>query len=356
MAYTDIDDPSAFFQTKIYAGDNASNLVLTFDGNSDLQPDFLWQKQRGGTTDHNLVNSVIGPTFGKSSNTDESEQDNGTAYIKSFQSDGFTIGNSDKVNASSSTNVAWAWKAGTSFTNDASSTSIGATDSAGSFNDTSGFSIVSYTGVGGTSTTIKHGLSTAPKMMIIGNRSADSVDWAVYHENIGNTHRLYLNLTDVRTDAIGTFRDTSPTTAIFTVGDHASVNTSGATYIAYCFAEKQGYSKFGSYIGNGNVNGSYIHLGFKPAFVLIKRAIGDAGEGWSIFDNARSPFNKMLNELRADVASAESTSNHTMEFYSNGFKIPRAGGGINTSGDTHIYMAFAEQPFVTSTGVPATAR
>ena len=356
MAYTEIDDPSAFFQTKIYAGDNASNLVLTFDGNSDLQPDFLWQKQRGGATDHNLVNSVIGATFGKSSNTDESEQDNGTTYIKSFQSDGFTIGNSDKVNASSSTNVAWAWKAGTSFTNDASSTSIGATDSAGSFNNTAGFSIVSYTGAGGTSTTIKHGLSTAPRMMIIGNRSADSVDWAVYHEDIGNTHRLYLNLTDVKTDAIGTFRDTSPTTAIFTVGDHASVNTSGATYIAYCFAEKKGYSKFGSYIANANVDGAFVYTGFKPAFLLIKNT--SQATDWIMYDNKRDGYEPQNKEFRANTSAAErNAEDNNVQFCANGFKLRNAGTKSNAdSGNTLIYMCFAEQPFVTSTGVPATAR
>jgi len=328
MAYTDIDDPSAYFQTKLYTEAGA----YTFDGNSDMQPDFVWIKERNGTNEHNLFDSVRGTTKRLESSTNAAEQTSSTT-LTAFGSDGFTVGNNPGTGQNGGNYVGWGWKKSA----------------------TPGFDIVAFTG-NGSARTISHSLSAVPKMYIVKNRSTGSTQWRVYHASLGATKHMALDATQAVGDAASVFNDTEPTSSVFSVGTDDAANKNGDSLIAYLFADKQGYSKFGSYIGNGNVNGSYIHLGFKPAFVLIKRAIGDAGEGWSIFDNARSPFNKMLNELRADVASAESTSNHTMEFYSNGFKIPRAGGGINTSGDTHIYMAFAEQPFVTSTGVPATAR
>ena len=354
MAYTTIDDPSAYFQTKIYAGNNASNLVLTFDGNSDLQPDFLWQKQRGGATDHNLSNSVIGADQGLSSNTNEEEQDNGTGYIKSFQSDGFTVGNSDKVNASSSTNVAWAWKAGTSFTNDASGTGIGSIDSAGSVNNDAGFSIVTYTGNDAVAT-VKHGLSSAPKMMIIKDRTADTTnDWLVYHDAIGNTKSIKLNLTAAAGTDAPAWNNTSPTSSVFTIARNGNINGDGNTIVAYCFAEKQGYSKFGSYVANnGDGNSTFVYLGFKPAWIMVKKSSGT--QSWYIGDNKRLGYNPKNENVNADSASAE-FSQDNWDVLSNGFKIKNNGAGVGTDGDTYIYMAFAENPFVTSTGIPTTAR
>jgi len=367
MAYTTIDDPTAYFQTKTYTG-SAGSQSITFDGNSDLQPDWIWIKERGATGGHVVTDTVRGisassaPFLQPSADGVEIDGNGTTANrtITSSNTNGFTLGQDayyTNFNNNSDTYVSWNWKAGTSFTNDASSTGIGATDSAGSVNETAGFSVCTYTGVGGTSTTIKHGLSTAPTVMLIKNRSSDK-DWGVYHQSIGNTHRLYLNLTDGATSAIGTFRNTSPTSSIFTVGDHASVNTSGNNYVAYIFAEKKGYSKFSSYVGNGSdtPNGVFIWLGFKPAFILIKATDSNS---WVIVDNKRPTVqNPVDSSLAADSTAAETTgdSNTTFDFLSNGFRTNGNSGNNNSSGQKYIYMAFAEQPFVSSSGVPATAK
>ena len=352
MSYTNgLDDPSAFFQCTLYTGNGSNDLSITNSGNSDLQPDWVWIKQRD-SRDHFLFDSVRGVLQYVASNTDAAESTLSDG-LKSFNSNGFTIDDGVGINQNNDPHVSWNWKAGTSFTNDASSTGIGATDSAGSVNETAGFSVCTYTGVGGTSTTIKHGLSTAPTVMLIKNRSSDK-DWGVYHQGIGNTHRLYLNLTDAATSAIGTFRNTSPTSSIFTVGDHASVNISGENYVAYIFAEKQGYSKFGSYTGNGNADGTFVYTGFKPALIIFKNA--DSGSAdWVLYDNKRDGFNSNNIALYPNANAADDTGNDP-DILSNGFKQRATGSDRNGNGENIIYMAFAENPFVTSTGVPATAR
>ena len=352
MSYTNgLDDPSAFFQCTLYTGDGSNDLSITNSGNSDLQPDWVWIKQRD-SRDHFLFDSVRGVLQYVASNTDAAESTLSDG-LKSFNSNGFTIDDGVGINQNNDPHVSWNWKAGTSFTNDASSTGIGATDSAGSVNETAGFSVCTYTGVGGTSTTIKHGLSTAPTVMLIKNRSSDK-DWGVYHQGIGNTHRLYLNLTDAATSAIGTFRNTSPTSSIFTVGDHASVNTSGNNYVAYIFSERQGYSKFGSYTGNANVDGTFVYTGFKPALIIFKNA--DSGSAdWVLYDNKRDGFNSNNIALYPNANAADDTGNDP-DILSNGFKQRATGSDRNGNGENIIYMAFAENPFVTSTGVPATAR
>ena len=352
MSYTNgLDDPSAFFQCTLYTGNGSNDLSITNSGNSDLQPDWVWIKQRD-SRDHFLFDSVRGVLQYVASNTDAAESTLSDG-LKSFNSNGFTIDDGVGINQNNDPHVSWNWKAGTSFTNDASSTGIGATDSAGSVNETAGFSVCTYTGVGGTSTTIKHGLSTAPTVMLIKNRSSDK-DWGVYHQGIGNTHRLYLNLTDAATSAIGTFRNTSPTSSIFTVGDHASVNTSGNNYVAYIFSERQGHSKFGSYTGNANVDGTFVYTGFKPALIIFKNA--DSGSAdWVLYDNKRDGFNSNNIALYPNASAGDDTGNDP-DILSNGFKQRATGSDRNGNGENIIYMAFAENPFVTSTGVPATAR
>ena len=352
MSYTNgLDDPSASFQATLYTGNGSNDLSITNSGNSDLQPDWVWIKQRD-SRDHFLFDSVRGVLQYVASNTDAAESTLSDG-LKSFNSNGFTIDDGVGINQNNDPHVSWNWKAGTSFTNDASSTGIGATDSAGSVNETAGFSVCTYTGVGGTSTTIKHGLSTAPTVMLIKNRSSDK-DWGVYHQGIGNTHRLYLNLTDAATSAIGTFRNTSPTSSIFTVGDHASVNTSGNNYVAYIFSERQGHSKFGSYTGNANVDGTFVYTGFKPALIIFKNA--DSGSAdWVLYDNKRDGFNSNNIALYPNANAADDTGNDP-DILSNGFKQRATGSDRNGNGENIIYMAFAENPFVTSTGVPATAR
>ena len=353
MAYTTIDDPSAYFQTKIYAGNGSTN-ALTFDGNSNMKPDWLWIKVRNGSNYGVLHDSVRGVNKRlELRNVSETT----VTSVSSFNTDGFTLsGNDGFVNTSddSATYVGWGWSAGTSFTNDASGTGIGTIDSAGSFNNDAGFSIVSYTGTGSNGT-IKHGLSSIPKMIITKKRSA-SQGWHVQHASLGATKELYLNTTDAAATGSTPWNNTTPTASVFSVGTSGGTNGSSATYIAYCFAEKQGYSKFGSYTGNGNADGTFIYTGFKPSWVMRKKS--SAASQWTINDTARDPFNMSKKGLTSNSNAAEDDANGywDMDFLSNGFKMRTTETEVNGSGATFIYMAFAENPFVTSTGIPATAR
>jgi len=352
MAYTTIDDPTAYFQTKLYTG-NGSTQSITLDGLNDMQPDWVWVKQRGGTTNHKTSDSVRGATKALQNNDTDAEATD-TDGITSFDSNGFSLGAGGDYNSSSASQVAWNWKAGTSFTNDASSTGIGTIDSAGSASDASGFSIVSYTGTESAGT-IKHGLSSAPKMIIAKDRASGSLSWFVGHASLGFTKRLKLDGTNAAADNT-VWNNTNPTSSVFSVGDSANANTSGNAIIAYCFAEKQGYSKFSSYTGNGNADGTFIYTGFKPAWIMLKRT--DGTNSWCIFDNkrlGRNPNNPRLYANNSNASEGASDEAY-VDILSNGFKLRGAQPDINASGGTYIYMAFAENPFVTSTGVPATAR
>ena len=356
MAYTDIDDPSAYFQTTLYTGDGSTDLAITNSGNSDLQPDMVWIKNRDQADWHHItdvargVNKVVYPN--------DTYVEQTTNYVKAFNSDGFTIGASGHdVNANAEKYVAWQWKAGTSFTNDASSTGIGTIDSTGSVNNDSGFSIVSYTGNATDNASVKHGLNTAPKMVIIKDLS-DTSTWGVWHQSLTNGgYKLTLNTTAAQADDsafIGGGDRAIPTSSVFFLGSGGGGNGANAN-IAYCFAEKQGYSKFGSYTGNGNADGTFVYTGFKPAFVMVKRT--DATNYWFMFDNKRSSSgsNPTDKELYANDAAAEDTSAR-FDFLSNGFKNRISSAGSNASGGTYIYMAFAESPFISSSSVPTTAR
>ena len=355
MAYTTIDDPSAFFQTMLHAEDDTA---FTFDGNSDLQPDWIWFKNRDENNyHHHMIDSVRGVSklLRVSANIAEFTS---ADSITAIGSNGFTTGadNNGYVSSGTDKQVSWCWKAGTSFTNDASSTSVGTIDSTGSVNTDAGFSIISYTGTGSVGT-IAHGLGAVPSMYILKRRAGDTENWPIYHKSVGNTHALYLNTTDAIYDYANFTNDTSPTSSVFTVGgSNNQANPDGSTMIAYCFAEKQGYSKFGSYTGNGNADGTFVYTGFKPAFVLIKKSNSN-GTSWIIFDNKRLGYNGSNYTLAPDNANDEATGdNGSIDLLSNGFKCRDTDSGANASGDTYIYMAFAESPFVTSTGVPATAR
>ena len=351
MAYTDIDDPSAFFQTTLYTGNGSNDLSITNGGNSDLQPDFVWLKQRD-SRDHFLFNSVSGIRKYVASNTNAGE-DTLADGLKSFDSDGFTIDDGVGINENNDPHVSWNWKAGTAFSNDASSTSVGSIDSAGSVSTTAGFSIISYTGTGSVAT-VAHGLGVVPEMIWFKNLTTDS-NWLVYHKALGNTNNMYLDAVNATHDRADTFNDTSPTSSVFTVGT-ADLNTDGNSIIAYCFAEVKGYLKIGSYEGNGNADGTFVHTGFKPAWVMTKSM--DSTSNWEIKDNTRSPFNPIDDYIKANASAGEDTGvgSHGMDFLSNGFKARSTSTGTNVSGGEYIYMAFAENPFVTSTGVPATAR
>ena len=354
MAYTTIDDPSAYFQTALYSG-NAGTQSITNDGNSDLQPDWVWIKQRSGTQNHNLQDSVRGSTKIIKSNTtaDETTDANG---VTSFNTDGFSIGTRSDINQSG-TYVAWQWKAGTSFTNDASATGIGSIDSTGSVNTDAGFSIVSYTGNATDNASVKHGLNTAPKMVIIKDLS-DTSTWGVWHQSLTNGgYRLTLNSTAAQADDSAFFGGSNraiPTSSVFFLGSGGGGNGTNAN-IAYCFSEVKGYSKFGSYTGNGNADGTFVYTGFLPSFVMVKDS-SNAGYNWMMYDNKRLGYNGGSRYLIANTIDTEGgSSDNLMDFTSNGFKPRSASQNINRSA-SYIYMAFAESPFVTSSGVPATAR
>ena len=361
MAYTTIDDPSAYFQTALFTG-NAGTNAITNTGNSDLQPDWVWFKCRSATEHHGLFDSVRGVTKAVYSNLDIAE-DNLADSLASFNSDGFTMGadtgSSGAFNGNSKTMVAWQWKAGTSFTNDASSTGIGSIDSAGSVSTAAGFSIISYTGTGSNGT-VAHGLGVVPSMIIIKNREI-SQNWLVYHQALENTSALKLNSTKEKETTVYYWNNTSPTSSTFSLGASSEANTDAEGNIAYCFAEKQGYSKFGSYTGNGNADGTFIYTGFKPAFILRKRT--DSTGSWLMQDNKRPGSNRAVanslptdnNVLYSNTTDAE-LFNNELDILSNGFKLRATDTFGNGSGATYIFMCFAENPFTTSTGIPATAR
>ena len=347
MAYTTIDKPSDYFNTVTYVANQTDNRQITVG----FQPDWTWLKDRDQAVNHDLYDSVRGATKYISSNKTNAEGTQ-TDGLKSFNSTGFTLGTGWGNQSTGDDYVSWNWKAGTSFTNDASATGIGNIDSTGSVNTDAGFSIISYTGTGSAGT-VAHGLGSELACYIIKQRNTTG-GWIVYHK--GNTSSpqtdyLRLDKTDATVDD-AIFNDTAPTSSVFSIGTNAPVNTSSGTYIAYCFAEKKGYSKFGSYTGNGNADGTFIYTGFKPAWVMMKATT--ASEHWNIHDNKRDPINICDAGLKANTSGAEEDADR-LDFVSNGFKHRSSSGGYNSS-NTFIYMAFAENPFVSSTGVPATAR
>ena len=351
MAYTTIDDPGLFFNTVLWTGDGVNGRSLTGVG---FQPDWVWSKCRSNAVDHGLQDSVrgVGKVFHSNSTTAEGVDN----WITALNSDGFTLSNSNEVNQDTRTFVAWNWKAGTSFSNDASATGVGSIDSSGSVNTTAGFSIITYSGTDGTAT-VAHGLGVAPDFIWFKRRNASKNNTA-YHSALGNTYSAYPDNTSAASTNYDYFADTSPTSTVFTVKkdeDYDEVNASGGTYVAYCFSSKQGYSKFGAYTGNANADGTFIYTGFKPAWFLFKDT--ESTTSWIIKDNKRLGYNGIVPHLQANTSDAENTDGWSeIDFLSNGIKLRNADNSMNKSGSKFIYMAFAENPFVTSTGVPATAR
>ena len=346
MAYTTIDKPTDYFNTVLWTGDGTSSRDITGVG---FQPDFTWIKQRSDVFSHVLSNSVTGDNKFLSSNGNGAEGTDSSKF-RTFVSDGFQVGSHASVNRTSDTYVGWSWLGGGS----ASSNTDGDITSSVSANTTAGFSIVSYTGNGSAGQTVGHGLGSKPKVIIVKIRSTTD-HWIFYHEDTGATKNLRLNTTDALITAGGPFNNTEPTSSLFTLGSGSATNTNSATFIAYCFAEKKGYSKFGSYTGNGSTNGTFVYTGFKPAWVISKRT-NSSGNSWRIFDTKRPGFNtSSMNFVHANLSNAEDTGD-VMDLNSNGFKIRTNSTDQNTSGSLYVYMAFAEAPFVSSGGVPTTAR
>ena len=345
MAYTTIKKPSEYFNTVLYTG-TAGGQTISGVGH---QPDFIWVKQRGDAGyDHSLHNSVSGVLKQLISNSTSAEITN-TDTVTSTNADGFVLGadtagpNANSNNQDTKNYVAWNWKANGS----GSANTDGSISSTVSANTTSGFSIVSYTGTGST-TTVGHGLGAKPSIVIYKQRNTTN-SWRVMHDIDGTLKRLYLNATDAEASIIDS--STAPTSTVLNIGTGSEVNTSSGTYIAYCFAEKTGYSKFGSYVGNLSDNGPFVYTGFKPSFLMVKDTT--TAEDWFMYDNRRPSYN-YNHYLRANTSGAEVTTDNWVDFLSNGFKLRKGQTGTNRSGDTYIYMAFAEEPLVGDN--PATAR
>ena len=347
MAYTNIDKSSLHFNTKLYTG-NGGSLAVT---GINFQPDWLWIKQRDTTRSHQLMDVVRGAAYRVHSDQGAAQS---SSALTSFDSDGFTVDGTslNGTNQSGGTYVSWNWRAANSQGSSNTDGSINTTYT--SANTTSGFSISTYTGTG-SNATIGHGLGVAPKWVLV-KRLSNADAGVVYHESVGATKYLPINATSAATTSSAIWNDTAPTTSVFSIGTNTAVNASGSTYVAYCFAEKKGFSKFGSYVGNGSSDGSFCYLGFKPAFLLSKMSSGT--QGWFLVDNKRAnPYNPIDGSLHPNSNAAEDTaSDFFVDFTSNGFKLRDNDAQLNGSGSTYIYMAFAEAPLVGSNNVPANAR
>ena len=358
MAYSSITKPGDHFNTLTWTGNGSTPRTLS---GLDFQPDWIWGKRRDDAAGHNLIDSVRGFNANSelASSTSGSEGSNAAetyGYLSAVTSDGFTVtaGSSDNAywNNNTATYVAWNWKAGGSSTTNPSGGTITTT---ASVNTTAGFSVFTYTG-NGSAAHLAHGLGVAPTVVIIKGRS-NSDHWFVKHPGIAANEYIYLNNTGAKASGVNAWSATNPDATKIYVGTDGGVNGSGTTYVCYAFAEKKGYSKFGSYTANGNADGSFVYLGFKPAFVIVKRT-DSSGDG-VLFDNKRPSENPTDLNIAPNTNGAEIDEGQGFDFLSNGFKIREAGNFVNAGGQPFIYMAFAENPFVANdsgTAVPVVAR
>tara|TARA_R100001126_G_scaffold95341_1_gene66918 strand:+ start:16 stop:1053 length:1038 start_codon:yes stop_codon:yes gene_type:complete len=345
MAYTTIDKSTNYFDTRLYTGTGAENVV------SDLgfNPDFVWFKKRSATEHHFLYDQVRG-ALKKIASSNQNAEATETQTLKSFGSGGYTLGTSAEVNGSSVTYVAWNWKAngqGSSNTDGSINTTYT------SANTTTGISISKYTGTGANAT-VGHGLGVAPKMIIFKNLDTATA-WDVFFHDVGQGRRLFLDQSVSFNTSTNYMNDTYPTSTVFSVGNADNTNKSGSPMIAYCFTDVTGYQKIGSWSGNGNADGVFIYTGFKPAFILSKNS--NRNENWLIHDNKRSTYNVNQTKLSPNDTSVDSTNSaFALDFLSNGFKIRTTDTALNQSGELYAYLAIAEAPLVGSNNIPATAR
>jgi len=332
------ENPTDYFSIKTYTG-NGSTQSITGVG---LQSDWTWIKNRSAADAHALTDSVRGVTKELQSNATSAESTNADG-LTAFGADGFSLGDDDIYNTNTESYVSWNWKAGTAFSNDAGSNGATITSS-GSTNQEAGFSIVSYSGNSTSGATVFHNLSASVAMIIVKDRS-EARAWCVYHKELADDNKLNLNSTGAAA-LPGTLQfDTSAnTTSVFGLGNNTATNNSSENYIAYVFSEKSGYSKFGSYVGNGDADGTFIFLNFRASWILIKRT--DSADDWMIVDTARADVvdrNPVDNILESNTSDAEE-SGLPCNFNSNGFKIKTTDAAFNADGGNYIYMAFADQP------------
>jgi hypothetical protein len=342
-----IKDGSEYFNTVLWTGNGTTNHAITGVG---FQPDFVWGKRRNGAFSHALFDRIRGGNKRLVSNLTNAE-DTLSEYIKSFNTDGFTLGTDANLNLNTGTYVAWNWLAGGA----GSSNTNGTITSTVSANPTAGFSIVTWTGNGTAGATIGHGLGVKPSFFVVKCRNLTGCNWDVYHSAYGATKHTILNGTNSVTTYSGFFNNTEPTSTLITLGSDREVNQSGATYVAYCFSEVEGYSKFGSYTGNGNANGPFVYCGFRPAWVLVKTT--NSAQDWMLLDAARDTYNPAQRNLRPNQSNSEDSSTaRQIDFLSNGFKIRSSESRLNEPSQKMIFAAFAEHPTGGDGVSPATAR
>jgi hypothetical protein len=336
-----IPNGAAQFAATLYTGNGTSQSITNTVNGVSFQPDWVWVKGRSGATDHAIYDSVRGTTKQLESNTTTAETTEATG-LTAFGTAGFTVGALAQMNTNAATYVGWQWKANGTPAVTNTSGSIPSTISA---NTTSGFSIVTYTGTGANAT-VGHGLGIAPSMVIVKNRTAGGAGyWLTWHKNMASaSYYLAMNLTIAQTLDATVWNSTAPTSSVFSLGTNTTGNNSGTNFLAYCFSEIAGFSKFGSYIGNNSTDGPFVYCGFRPAFILVKRI--DTTGNWSLWDNKRgNPFNVVSGRLYPDSSASEDTSTY-VDLLANGFKLRTSGDPIsNASGGTYIYAAFAESPF-----------
>ena len=357
MAYTTINDPSAHFQIATYTGDGNDDRAITNDGNSNLQPDWIWFKNRSTTNSHNFLDSSRGVTKRLRSDDDSAEHTT-TTRLKSFDSDGMTISTDPAVNGNGNSIVAWQWKA-----NGGTATATGSESGNNpaysvQANQTAGFSIITYTGTGAEGD-VTHGLGGKPDFILTKNRDDSSTPWVTWHKdlvdaNADNGAYIYLDTNGQgQTTTVFYEGDAISSSVVAFKGDNANVNADGTNYLMYCFRSIKGYSKFGSYKGNGNADGTFVYTGFRPSWLMAKRI--DSTGNWMMFDVKRDPVNVMDSYVVAHDPQVEADFNF-VDFLSNGFKWRHTSGHANADNGSYIYLAFAEHPFVTGTGTPTPAR
>ena len=343
MAYTTINKPSEYFNTKLYTGNGSTQSITGVN----FQPDWVVCKDRSAISDHLVFDILRGATNYIKTNS-ANPQSTISTTLTSFDADGFSIGSNGGINTNGNNYVSWNWLGGGTGVSNTNG-SIASTVSA---NTTSGFSVVTYTGTASNGT-VGHGLGAKPAMIIAKNLITNGEDWCVYHKSLGYNNVVKLN--SISASLSTTTRwNAEPDTSVFNVGTVAETNGSGTSQVAYVFVEKKGYSKFGSYTGNANTDGTFIYTGFKPAWFLIKPT---GGGQWFLWDNKRNPINQAQQILSPEANYAEGGgAGSAIDFLSNGIKMRNIDGGINGNGASYIYMAFAENSLVGTNGVPATAR
>ncbi len=286
MAYTAINKSSDFFNVKLWTGNGNTGLAIT---GLNFKPDLTWIKERNQSRGHVLFDVVRGATYQFNPNSNATNVAVAES-LKTFDTDGFTVGNATSVNENNYLYVSWNWLA----SNSSSSNTAGSINSTVSVNTTSGCSIVSYSANNTAGATVGHGLGVIPKMILVKESTGSVNDWVVYNASVGNTKKTILNETNA--EGIDNFmNDTTPTSTVFSISDASVVNRTGSTYMAYCFAEVQGFSKFGTYKANENTDGTFTYCGFKPAFVLIKQS--NLARDWYMYDNNRNTFNVINKEI-----------------------------------------------------------